>query len=145
MIKIGPETEDFLGRMPNLILGTLRRDGSPQASPLWYRWANGEFTISTVTHTAKWWNLQRDPRCSVCVDEPETGRMVVAYGSAELREEDVWNQTAPLVAKYYPGRPAEARAHMDRIFGDEARRVIIAVRPSQVIVRRLDEEGDLVR
>ena len=142
MLDIGPGTQQFLEQMPNLILGTLRRDGSPQASPLWYLWSDGEFTVSTVTHTAKWWNLHRDPRCSVCVDEPDTGRMVVAYGTADLREDDVWAQTASIVDKYYPGQPARARAHMDRIFGDEARRVIIAVRPIELITRRLDEAID---
>ena len=139
MTEPGAETQAFLERMPDLILGTLRRDGSPQASPLWYLWSNGEFTISTVTNTAKWWNLKRDPRCSVCVDEPDTGRMVVAYGSAELRVDRVRQETAPIVDKYYPGRPDEAAAHMDRIFGDPAQRVIIAVRPDELITRRLDE------
>lgn len=138
-MEVGPETRLFLEKMPDLILGTLRKDGSPQASPLWYLWANGEFTISTVTYTAKWWNLQRDPRCSVCVDDPATGQMVVAYGTAELREDDVWAQTAPIVDKYYPGDPAGAAAHMERIFSSEHRRVIIAMRPDELIVRRLDE------
>ncbi len=141
MIRPGDETQSFLERMPNLVLGTLRRDGSPQASPLWYLWNEGEFVMSTVTSTAKWWNLKRDPRCSVCVDEPDSGRMVVAYGSAELRVDQVRSETAPIVAKYYPGRPEQAAAHMARIFGNPARRVIIALRPDELITRRLDESG----
>lgn len=139
MSAIGPLTKRYLEEMPDLVLGTLRKDGSPQASPLWYLWADGEFTMSTVTNTAKWWNLQRDPRCSVCVDDPDTGRMVVAYGSAELRSGDVRAETARIVAKYYPDDPAAADAHMERIFDAAAQRVIIAVRPAELIGRRLDE------
>jgi len=138
-LTVNAETQEFLDRMPNVVLGTVRADGSPQASPLWYLWADGEFVMSTVTYTAKWWNLKRDPRCSVCVDEPHTGRMVVAYGSAELRVDDVRRQTAPIVAKYHQEDAAGAEALMARIFGADARRVIIAVRPSQIITRRLGE------
>jgi PPOX class probable F420-dependent enzyme len=139
MTAINAQTEQFLERMPNLILATLRRDGSPQVSPLWYRWSDGRFVMSTVTWTAKWHNLNRDARCSICVDEPETGRMVVAHGSAELIVDDVRAQTEPIVAKYYPGDPSAAAEHMERIFGDPAQRVIISVRPDRLITRRLGE------
>lgn len=139
--SVGPETEKFLAAQPNLVLGTIRRDGSPQASPLWYLWDGGRFLVSTIRRTAKWANLVRDPRCSVCVDEPETGRMVVAYGSADLIEgEGVRAITRDLVAKYYPGNPGSTDGHMERIFGGDApERVLIAVRPDRIIPRRLDE------
>jgi len=139
MKEISAETQRFLEEMPNLILATIRRDGSPQMSPLWYLWRDGRFTISTVTWTAKWKNLQRDARCSVCIDDPGTGQMVVAYGSAELVVNDVRSATHQLVAKYYPGDPAAAEAHMERIFNDPAQRVIISMSPDDIITRRLGE------
>lgn len=137
MIDVGVETDRFLRAGQDLVLGTLRRDGSPQASPVWYLWTGTSFLISTTDRTAKWHNLHRDPRCSICVDEPETGRMVVAYGEAELVTEDVRRRTEPLVAKYYPGDPDATRAHMDRIFAGD-RRVLIDVVPDQIVTRRLD-------
>ena len=80
-VRVSDETRTFLESQRNLVLGTLRRDGARQASPVWYLWTGDAFVISTISATAKWWNLKRDPRCSVCVDDPETGRMVVAYGA----------------------------------------------------------------
>lgn len=137
--ELGPESRAFLEQMPNLIIGTIRRDGSPQASPVWYLWTGSSFLISTIEATAKWQNLLRDPRCSVCVDKPETGQMVVAYGEATLQTEDVRANTHELVAKYYPGEPERAKAHMERIFDSPDRRVLIDVPPRKIITRKLDD------
>lgn len=135
MDEITPAVDSFLKERPTLTLGTLMRDGSPQASVLWYLWDDGEFAMSTIHSTAKWRNLVRDPRCSLCIEEPESGRMVVVYGEARLQDEDVRSRTSDIVDKYY----AESRdtdAHMERIFatGD---RVLIFVRPKRVVTRKL--------
>ncbi|HSJ29122.1 MAG TPA: PPOX class F420-dependent oxidoreductase [Acidimicrobiia bacterium] len=126
----------FLDQRPTATLGTVGRDGSPQASVVWYLWTGDEFVISTIHTTAKWHNLRRDPRCSICVEDPDSGRMVVAYGSARLMERDVRSLTRRLVDRYYED-PADTDAHMERIFrtGD---RVLIVVRPDRVITRRLE-------
>ncbi|MCH7642831.1 MAG: pyridoxamine 5'-phosphate oxidase family protein, partial [Chloroflexi bacterium] len=71
-ITISAGTRAFLESQRNLVLGTVRKDGSPQASPVWYLWTGDAFVISTISATAKWWNLKRVPRCSWCVDDPET-------------------------------------------------------------------------
>jgi PPOX class probable F420-dependent enzyme len=128
----------FLRDRPNLVLSTIRRDGSPQSSVVWFLWTGTSFLISTVDTTAKWRNLQRDPRCSICVDDPGGGRMVVAYGVATLHSDDIHSRTADLVAKYYPGEPKRAEAHVQRIFDAPAKRVIIEVVPDQTITRNLD-------
>ncbi len=137
-VTVSAETRAFLQSQRNLVLGTLRRDGSPQTSPVWYLWTGDAFVISTISATAKWWNLKRDPRCSVCVDDPESGRMVVAYGAATLDEDDVWDRTRELVAKYYPGEPELIDPHMSRIFEGQ-KRVLITVKPEQIITREPDE------
>ena len=134
----GPETEWFLETQPNLVLGTVRGDGSPQLSPVWYLWTGNTFLISTIDTTAKWKNLLRDPRCSVCVDDPETGRMVVGYGLAELRVDNVRLPTRAIVDKYYPGDAEGADAHVERIFTSGDTRVLIDVVPDKIIARRLD-------
>ena len=135
---INDETRAFLESQRNLVLGTLRKDGSPQASPVWYLWTGNTFVISTISATAKWWNLKRDPRASVCVDDPESGRMVVAYGPATLDEDDVWGRTRELVEKYYPGEPERVEPHMAEIFEGQ-KRVLITIKPEAIITRELGE------
>ena len=139
--EIGPETTAFLQSQRNLVLGTLRKDGSPQASPVWYLWTGEAFVISTITATAKWWNLKRDPRASICVDDPATGQMVVAYGNAVLTDgadEDVWDLTRELVAKNYPDEPEQVDPHMEQIFEGQTR-VLITVKPDDIITRQPGE------
>ena len=135
---IGPDTTAFLQSQRNLILGTLRKDGSPQASPVWYLWTGDAFVISTNPATAKWGNLKRDPRASVCVDNQATGQMVIAYGNAELESEDVWDVTRDLVAKYHPDDPDQIDRFMGIIFEDQTR-VLITVKPDDLITRSPDE------
>lgn len=136
MEPVSPAVEAFLQDRPTLTLGTLMSDGSPQASVLWFLWDQGEFIMSTIESTAKWRNLQRDPRSSVVVEEPVSGRMVVGYGDARLDDGDVRVKTRSIVDKYYDD-PADTDAHMERIFapGD---RVLIFVKPSRLLTRKLD-------
>ena len=134
MTNITPAVRAFLDTQTNVILSTIRKDGSPQISPLWY-WFDGEaFIISTAKETAKWHNLRRDPRVALCVDDPETGRMVVAYGRAVLLDEAIWDLTQRLVEKYVH-EPEAVQAHMRRIFTNWTR-VILKITPEQLITRQ---------
>lgn len=135
-MEVPPAVDRFLRQRPTATLGTIRRDGSPQASVVWYLWEAGEFVISTIDTTAKWHNLRRDPRCSLCVEDPETGQMVVAYGSARLDDGDVRQRTRDLVDRYYDD-PADTDSHMERIFRTDDR-VLITVQPAQLVTRRLE-------
>ena len=136
MPNVSASVDRFLRERPTATLATIRRDGSPQLSVLWYLWEPGEFVMSTVNTTAKWHNLRRDPRCSVCVEEPESGRMVVAYGSATLDDGNVRHATRELVSRYY-ATSQETDAHIERIFSTDDR-VLIRLVPTQLVTRRLD-------
>ena len=139
MVDVDPIVEAFLQERPTATLGTIRRDGSPQASVVWYLWDQGEFVISTIHATAKWHNLKRDPRCSLCIEDPDTGQMVVAYGTAQLDDADVLARTRDLVDRYYDD-PADTDAHVERIMapGD---RVLVTIRPDRMLTRKLDSDG----
>ncbi len=41
------DTQRFLTEPCNVILGTLRKDGSPQLNPMWFYWTGEVFYIST--------------------------------------------------------------------------------------------------
>ena len=80
--------------------------------------------------------MLRDPRIALCVDEPDTGRMVVAYGHAELADEDIWDTTRVLVEKYVK-HPQVVQEHMERIFKNWTR-VIVKIKPDRIISRGFD-------
>ena len=79
------ELEAFLQAPRHAIMGTNPVDGPPQLSPVWYIYENGRFYISIAVKTAKYRNLQRDPRLSLCIDGGYTDyRTVMAGGEAQL-------------------------------------------------------------
>ncbi len=127
--------QDFLRHKRNIILATHRRDGTLQLSPLWFVWKDGEFVISTVTSTARWHNLKRNPKCGVTVDDQETGRYISASGTAVLEEGDVREPTREIVAKYRDA--AEVDTRMELILR-EGNRVIIRLQPDRIVTRNLD-------
>ncbi len=129
--EITPAVEEFLATQRNLILATVRRDGTPQLSPVWYVWRDGAFFISTVTSTAKWRNLVRDPRCSGVIDHPE-GQYVYVSGTAELDDGDVYDATLEIVRRYKTDD--EIEAYMETIYR-EGRRTIVRLAPDGVVHR----------
>ncbi|MEX2229165.1 MAG: pyridoxamine 5'-phosphate oxidase family protein [Dehalococcoidia bacterium] len=54
-----------LERTGLVMLGTLRRDGSPRVTPIEYFIFEGEFTLSGMWRSVKLLDLLRDPRCAV--------------------------------------------------------------------------------
>ncbi len=127
--------EDFVQASRHAIVGTNRRDGPPQLSPVWYLYEEGRFYISVQVASAKYRNLQRDPRIGLCIDggHPDA-RAVMIYGSAELivadspwREEIRWR----IIRRYYD---SDEEAHR---FIEEARdwgpTALIVVTPQKTI------------
>lgn len=126
---------DFLARMRNAVLATLRADGSPQATPVWYHWDGEVMRISTPDWTRKTANVRRDGRVSVCVDDPMSGTYVTMFGTAELIEGDretVRRETWPILTKYL--HEDEATVRWARLDATQDR-VVIRVRPDKVIWR----------
>jgi len=133
--EITPATKRFLADQPNIILATIRKDGRPQLTPVWFVWQDGEFLISTIESTAKWKNLLRDPRCSGIIDSPE-GPFVQVTGTAELSTENhPFEITREIVHKYKT--PEEFEPYMESIKG-EGQRGIIRLVPERIITRELD-------
>src|SRR6185295_18829704 len=84
MMLTPAEIAAFLAERHTVIVATLRRDGTPHLTAVWYRWDGAAFWIATDTTTAKYRHLSRDPRITLLVDAPPRETSVVAYGRAEV-------------------------------------------------------------
>ncbi len=127
--------EEFVQVSRHAIVGTNRRNGPPQLSPVWYLYEEGRIYISVLVASAKYSNLQRDPRIGLCIDggHPDA-RAVMIYGSAELivaespwREETRWR----IIRRYFDN---DEEAHR---FKEQARdwgpTALIVVTPQKTI------------
>jgi len=83
-----PELDAFLNReLPARlgVVGTVRRDGSPQVAPVWYRWDGERVTIWADEGRVWVENARRDPRVAFSVQEEGWPfAAVVLRGRAEV-------------------------------------------------------------
>jgi PPOX class probable F420-dependent enzyme len=99
------------------VLTTYRRDGSAQASPVWFRWHDAAFEVVIAKGDVKLLHLARDPRCALVVFEAAPPfRGVDASGVAELVEVDVTPARVSIAGRYLGLADGErfARQRADR-------------------------------
>jgi Pyridoxamine 5'-phosphate oxidase len=64
------ERDAFLEEQRVCRVATLSADG-PHVAPLWYAWVDSRLWLYSISHSQRWTDLDRDPRCAVVVDAGE--------------------------------------------------------------------------
>ncbi len=65
-------------------LTTVRPNGQPQASPVWFVIDDGEFLIYSLDGTARTSNITANPRVSLNLDSDDGGDVVAVEGIARI-------------------------------------------------------------
>ena len=78
------------------VMATVRRDGGPQLTPIYYAYVDGRFLISTTRDRAKYKNVRRNPQVSLCIVRPEGRPYLTVTGRAEIEETDIEQGTAEI-------------------------------------------------
>jgi PPOX class probable F420-dependent enzyme len=132
--KITDKQKQFLAENPFVgVVTDLRKDGSPHSTVVWVDVEDGKVSFNTARGRAKPLNLERDPRASLLVVDPQDPyRWVAVSGSTEMTEEGADAQIDKLAKKYigqetYPWRQP-----------DETR-VKVLIEPEKVDASGLDE------
>lgn len=121
----------FLNGKRNAVMATIKQDGSPQLTPVWYRWDGEQFWVSITKDRAKYTNIMRDPRISLCIDDVETFTTVIATGKARLTEDNLWADTQKIVERY---RGAEqGAAYVKNMQEKKEARVLVVLKPEKII------------
>ncbi len=123
--------EKFLRPPRTAVVATVRRDGAPQVTPVWYAYDGGRMTIAANESSAKVRNLRRDPRISVCVYEGDRGAEYAAlYGRADVDTGDgVWPRVRAIVERYE--KPEDVEDYMRELMSE--RFAIITLTPDRVL------------
>jgi PPOX class probable F420-dependent enzyme len=117
MAKLGEKERKFLDESPFVgTVTTLRADGSPHSTIVWVDVDDGKVSFNTARGRAKTEHLDKDPRASLLVVDPnDTYKWVAVSGPAEVTESGADAQIDKLAKKYlgkdeYPWRnPEETR------------------------------------
>lgn len=111
-------------------LASLRADGSPHTSPVWYRYEDGVFKVLIDRGSQKHRNIERDPRVELCIDDRERPpfHTVIVRGRAELREPPgaAWRRA---LAVHYLGEDGGKRYVESTPSGDA---VLVVLAPERV-------------
>ncbi len=90
-------------------LATVMPDGSPQVTPIWFSYENGELKINTVRGRVKEKNMSARPQAALLIQDPdESYRCLQVRGlAAGPTEEGAVDQIERLSQKY-EGKPFRA-------------------------------------
>ena len=124
-----PDQERVIREQKLAVLGTIRKDGTPQLTPINYIYQDGAILISTTKTRAKYRNVRRDPRVSFCVIDPAGRPYVTVYGRARIEEDDIVEGTKAIFRVIYDGPLPDNFAGSLR----EQQRVLIIVTPEKFV------------
>ncbi len=129
-VSMTPEQVDqFLSEPRNAVMGTIRKDGSPQLSAVWFIYREGKLYSSVYNSSAKYFNIRRNPKVAVCVNAAHPdARSVTIYGTAELIGTDagMYRQVEHDLALHFHDTVEAAEAYMEDAGDDEASVVVVA-------------------
>ncbi|MEU0008654.1 PPOX class F420-dependent oxidoreductase [Streptomyces sp. NPDC006314] len=113
-----------------IVVGTLQPDGSPQMSPVWVKRDGDTLLFSTTVDRRKKKNLDRDPRVTVVVMNPEQPyEYAEIRGTAELTTEGGQELINELSHKY----TGKEYADFNPASADDAERVVVRITPRRIV------------
>ena len=78
MTKLSEQAKALVDRPVLASLTTLHADGTPHTTPVWIDRDGDDLLVNTASGRVKARNVERDPRVSVCVIDPDDGQNVLA-------------------------------------------------------------------
>src|SRR5947208_4970472 len=108
------DVQSLLDAPSAAVLTTIRKNGSPMPSPVWYRWTGAAFEVVIARDDVKLRHLAREPRCSLLICEAVPPfRGVEVRGSATVTRCDV-TEARRSIARRYLGEALGDRFVADR-------------------------------
>jgi PPOX class probable F420-dependent enzyme len=122
-----PETHrDLLERPLFAHLATVRPDGSPQSSVMWFDWDGTRIRMTHTKTRQKFRNFAAEPRVALSIADPEDEyRFLEVRGVVEKIEDD------DAEASFY--KSLQHRYGMDYPIPDAPVRVIVTIRPDTFV------------
>ncbi len=107
-------------------------DGTIHATPVWYKYINGNIVFVTVDRSIKGRNLKRNKNVTVLIDVREpAAKGVMIYGTAELEYGDTFPMSLTICEKYLEKEKAKSFAEM--MVSETGIDLIVTVKPERMI------------
>jgi PPOX class probable F420-dependent enzyme len=119
---------DLLDRPLFAHLATVRPDGSPQSSVMWFAWDGSRVRMTHTRTRQKFASLEREPRVALSIADPDD-----PYRFLEIRGTVDGIDADPGAAFY---RALQRRYGAEHPIADADVRVVISIRPDRYITVR---------
>lgn len=107
-------------------------DGTIHATPVWYKYMDGNIVFVTVDRSIKGRNLKRNKNVTVLIDVREPSpKGVMIYGTAELEYGDTFPMSLTICEKYLEKEKAKSFAEM--MVSETGIDLIVTVKPERMI------------
>jgi PPOX class probable F420-dependent enzyme len=131
------ELQEFLSQPLIADVVTLKKDGSPQITPVWYDFDGTYLYFSTTTDRAKARNLKRDNRTSICIRNEDAHKVVLFAGTTDILDDRDHVGVRRIVVRYMA--PDKVDGFLS---GLETNRVIVRVKPTRTISWDFTKSGN---
>jgi PPOX class probable F420-dependent enzyme len=129
MAEVPASHADLLEKALFAHLATIRPNGAPQSSVMWFAWDGSRIQMTHTSTRQKFANLAHEPRVAMSIVDPDDPyRSLEVRGTVESIEDDAEG------AKFY--RSLQHRYGMEYPVGDADVRVIITIRPDRFVAVR---------
>jgi PPOX class probable F420-dependent enzyme len=129
------EWRAFLTDQPRTAkLATVRKDGRPHVTPIWFDLDGDELVFTTAHDSLKGVALRRDPRVCLCVDDERPPfSFVMLEGDARIGEDlpELRHWATRIGGRYMGPENAEAYGARNGVPGE----LLVRVRPTRVVAR----------
>jgi nitroimidazol reductase NimA-like FMN-containing flavoprotein (pyridoxamine 5'-phosphate oxidase superfamily) len=128
------EIESMLKRNRFARICTHKQDGTINATPVSYRYTNGQILILTNIKSQKVKNIEQNNDVTVLVDEVNTLRGIQIHGTAEIDHDNIYEK-APTVletARPVSGVSKEKLERIAKAYVDTFKLVILRITPKHI-------------
>jgi PPOX class probable F420-dependent enzyme len=114
---------------------TVRKDGRPHVTPIWFDLDGDEVVFMTWHESVKAANLKRDPRLSLCIDEEHPPfSFVIMEGTVEITEDPPERKywAARIGGRYMGEDQAEAYGKRNGVEGE----LVVRFTPTKIVAKK---------
>ena len=105
------ERDAFLAEERTCRVGTVRADGSPHVTPLWFAWDGSALWLTSIVRSQRWTDIEREPRVSIAVD--------AGTDFMELRGVEIQGRAEPVGEVPRTGEPVPELETPEQLFADK--------------------------
>ena len=126
--------EARLGREFTIWIATVRNDGRPHMTPVWYVWLEGRIYVAIGTESQKFVNLRGNQLVSLAL--PDTENVIILEGEAHAAD----RPTSDKVAEYF-----YHKYEWDFRYDDSSNWRLIEITPNKILTWGDGYEGEGIR